>query len=345
MRNSPPQRNSVFSSSSLILRTITRSYSRDLRASSLPSKKSFGMRIESFLYSAVFLGMFSSFFALKAESSISSTAYQKNSFSVPSESNPHEIKSLEVKPLEAKPSSFFEKRAEGWHWYENRLRLNDRRTDKRAEEKSSSGGSSSSSAPTPTEKIEAQRKALETKLHTAILEPSDENLITYILAQKALMDQSQRFSEVWKKVVLNTPSLDETLIHPVDQNARHIYYDEQRNKLPKKIQALASEYGLFFFFRKNCSYCHHFAPIVKRFADKYNWSVLGISLDGGLLSEFPHAKRDNGISARLGISHVPALIALHPKTKKLIPLAYGFVSENEIEERIELLTRLSEAKK
>jgi conjugal transfer pilus assembly protein TraF len=99
---------------------------------------------------------------------------------------------------------------------------------------------------------------------------------------------------------------------------------------PRRFKRLASEYGLFFFFRKNCSYCHHFAPIVKRFADKYNWSVLGISLDGGTLSEFPHAKRDNGISARLGITHVPALIALHPKTKKLIPLAYGWFQKMKL---------------
>ena len=339
MGNNHPQKNLVFSNPALItliaLRLITWNHLRALSIIISFSKRIYGINSACFLYFTVLLSVLSSLFALKAESLASSKPYPKDNFPVPFENNPREIK----------PPSFFEKRAEGWHWYENRLRLNDRKTDKRAEEKSSSGRSPSSSSQTPTEKIEAQRKALETKLHTAILEPSDENLITYILAQKALMDQSQRFSEVWKKVVLNTPSLDETLIHPVDQNARHIYYDEQRNKLPKKIQALASEYGLFFFFRKNCSYCHHFAPIVKRFADKYNWSVLGISLDGGILSEFPHAKRDNGISARLGISHVPALIALHPKTKKLIPLAYGFVSENEIEERIELLTRLSEAKK
>lgn len=48
------------------------------------------------------------------------------------------------------------------------------------------------------------------------------SLIAYITAQKALMDQSQKFSEMWKQVVMTTPSLDETLQHPVDQNARHI---------------------------------------------------------------------------------------------------------------------------
>ena len=192
---------------------------------------------------------------------------------------------------------------------------------------------------TPTQAIEAQRKNLERKLHAAIVQPTQENLIAYITAQKALMDQSQRFSEMWKQVVMTTPSLDETLQHPVDQNALHIYYAEQRESLAKRIKKLASEYGLFFFFRKNCPYCHHFAPVVKRFSQKYGWSVLAVSLDGRTLPEFPNAKRDNGIATRLQIAHVPALIALHPKSGQVIPLAYGMISESEIEQRVQILTR------
>lgn len=232
----------------------------------------------------------------------------------------------------AKETSFFERKAEGWHWYreqKSELRKQESRIEK------------TKTIPlNPTQQIETQRKALEQKLHAAIVEPTRENLIAYITAQKALMDQSQKFSEVWKQVVMTTPSLDETLVHPVDQNARHVYYNEQHNKLEKRIRQLASEYGLFYFFRKNCGYCHHFAPIVKRFAQKYGWSVLAVSLDGGTLPEFPNAKQNNGIAERLQISHVPALIALHPKTGQLIPLAYGLTSESEIEQRVELLTRL-----
>jgi conjugal transfer pilus assembly protein TraF len=236
----------------------------------------------------------------------------------------------------AQPSklAFFHKHAEGWHWYESLS------NDKVEEKKKESPSGRSSPSPTPTEKIEAQRKELETKLHTAILEPSHENIITYILAQKVLMDQSQRFSEAWKRVVLTSPALDETLVYPVDQNARRVYYEEHNRELTNRIQGLAQEYGLFFFFRKNCPYCHHFAPIVKGFSQKYGWSVLAVSLDGGTLSEFPEARRDNGIATRLQISHVPALIALHPRTGQFIPLAYGLVSESEIEERAELLTRI-----
>ncbi|HUX79588.1 MAG TPA: conjugal transfer protein TraF [Alphaproteobacteria bacterium] len=226
-------------------------------------------------------------------------------------------------------ASFFEKRAEGWHWYEDGEQKSETREQKKEEKIPLN----------PSQLIEEQRKKLEQKLHAAIVEPTRENLVAYIIAQRALMDQSQRFSESWKRVVMTTPSLDETLVHPVDQNARHVYYDEQNKDLSKKIKALAQDYGLFFFFRKNCPYCHGFAPIVKRFSEKYGWSVLAISLDGGSLPEFPHAKGDNGISERLKVSHVPALIALHPKTGQLIPLAYGMVSESEIEERVNILTQ------
>ena len=239
---------------------------------------------------------------------------------------------LKAAPGDKSTSSFFENHAEGWHWYQVQ------ESEVRDQE---SGKKEKQTILTPTKAIENQRKNLEQKLHAAIVEPTPENLMAYITAQKALMDQSQRFSEMWKQVVMTTPSLDETLQHPVDQNAVHIYYAEQREALSKRIKKLASEYGLFFFFRKNCVYCHHFAPVVKRFSQKYGWSVLAVSLDGGALPEFPSAKRDNGIATRLQIAHVPALIALHPKSGQMIPLAYGMTSESEIESRVQILTRPS----
>lgn len=237
--------------------------------------------------------------------------------------------------ITAAQAAFFERRAEGWHWYQAPP------SNDEVEEKKEKTGPTLP-LQTPTEKIENQRKVLEQKLHAAIVEPTRENLETYLLAQKALMDQSQRFSESWQRVVMTTPSLDETLVHPVEQSARHVYYDEQAKAFSKHMKGFSQEYGLFFFFRQNCAYCHNFAPIVKRFSQKYGWSVLPISLDGGSLPEFPNARSDNGMAARLRITHVPALIALHPKTGKLVPLAYGMISESEIERRVEMLTKLSD---
>lgn len=247
----------------------------------------------------------------------------------------------DISHLQAEPT-FFEKRAEGWHWYEL-LRNGDVQEDDQTD-------SSDSLPQTPTEEIEVQRKELEEKLHAAIIKPTQENITAYLLLQKALMDQSEKFSNEWRRVVMMTPSLDETLVHPVDQNARSLYYSEQKKELESRIKSLSKEFGLFFFFRHHCPYCHQFAPIVKRFSEKYGWSVLAISLDResskSVLPWFPHAKRDNGIAGHLQITQVPALIAIHPATKQLIPLAYGMISEGEIEGRIDLLTRtLQGAKK
>ena len=269
------------------------------------------------------------FSSLKAEPSSFVSSHQKSHESAKVASEDSSKNRVKAQPSKL---AFFERRAEGWHWYEDREREDEEKPLKQKRP-------NASHSQTPTEKIEAQRKVLEQKLHTAIVAPTRENVIAYIIAQKALMDQSQRFSESWQRVVMTTPALDETLVHPVDQNARHVYYQTRNQEITKRIKALAQEYGLFFFFKGNCPYCHHFAPIVKHFAKKHGWSVLPISLDGGMIPEFPNAKRDNGMAARLQVSHVPALIAFHSGSGQMIPLAYGMVSESEIEERIDVLTR------
>ena len=81
------------------------------------------------------------------------------------------------------------------------------------------------------------------------------------------------------------------------------------------------------------------APLIKDFSGKYNWNVLAVSLDGKALPEFPNAKQDNGIGANLKVTSVPALFAVHPITKAIIPLAQGMISETEIEDRVLLLTK------
>lgn len=307
------------------------------------AKKVHEMRIKLSFFLTILMSLFICFSSLKAQSNslaLSHKKPQKSSKVDLGDSSKNRVKDDSSAQLKSKTSSaFFERHAEGWHWYQA---LSESLSDNKVEEVKPKRDAESPPQ-TPTEAIEAQRKALEAKLHAAIIDPTREKIIAYIIAQKALMDQSQRFSDSWKRVVMTIPSLDETLIHPVDQNARHVYYQERNQEITKRIKALAQEYGLFFFFKGECPYCHHFAPIVKHFAKKHGWSVLGISMDGGplrsTLPEFPDAKRDNGIAARLQVLHVPALIAFHSRSGQMIPLAYGMVSESEIEERVELLTR------
>lgn len=229
-----------------------------------------------------------------------------------------------MNPAQAHTSHFFERHAEGWHWYE----VPQAPVEENQKE------------PIPlssTDIITKQKKELEGALHQAVVSGNPRDVLAYLHKQKALMDQSSRFAQAWQVAILTQPQFDERVKHPTEQFAHDAHYTLQQDKRMTLIKSLSAEYGLFFFFKADCPYCHVFAPIVKGFAEVYAWEVLPISLDGSVLDEFPHPQPDNGISEKLGIQAAPALIAIHPQTKKMIPLAYGVASMEEIERRVESL--------
>ena len=64
------------------------------------------------------------------------------------------------------------------------------------------------SAITATEEVDNIRKEAESKLHNAMIKPTEENVIEYIKTQEKIADRSEKFSEVWQKVIYKNPELD-----------------------------------------------------------------------------------------------------------------------------------------
>lgn len=82
------------------------------------------------------------------------------------------------------------------------------------------------------------------------------------------------------------------------------------------------------------------APVVKRFSEQYHWSVMPINVEGTQpLPDFPKVQKDNGIADQWKVDQIPALFAVNPKTKHVLPIAYGLISIEEIERRIVTLMR------
>jgi len=227
---------------------------------------------------------------------------------------------------------FYHKKAEGWFWYEEL-----KKELEKSELKNEADFLSEQKSLSPTEQILEQRKTIEQKLHQAIISPSIENIKVYLTLQRALMDQSQRFSENWQKTLLYYPHLDETRIHPVNQKARHLYLASRDARKTEKLKQLSKDYGLFFFFKGNCIYCQAFSETLKHFSEKYAFSLLPISLDGEGLNAFPEFKSDNGLSTQFNIATVPALIALDTKTKETIPLSFKMISLSELEQVVDTM--------
>lgn len=219
---------------------------------------------------------------------------------------------------------FFDDHTRGWHWYE-KLTVPD---EKEKDEKDKPHPQ------TPTELVKAYREELESRLHKAWLNPTPQNIQAYQEMQKNMMARSKLFSLSWMRTIFENPELDHTLVSPVNQQARHIQIDQEKQRTHEAIKGLSQDHGLFFFFSSSCPYCHQFAPIVKSFSEIYGWEVIPISLDGGATAAFPNPEHDNGLSQIWRIKSLPALFAVNPQTKEVIPIAYGLTSQDEMENRI-----------
>lgn len=227
-------------------------------------------------------------------------------------------------PINSQAESFFDSSTRGWHWYEKQTQeVTPKALQKPAIQDSNV-------------QMEQLQEEVKKSLNRAVLEPTDKNIISYIRLQEKLMNQSELFARNWQKVVFTHPELDYSIKHPVNQSALHIYHAENQKNHAEKIKAMAKEYGLLFFYKGGCNYCKEFVPVVMDFARKFNWEILGVSLDGIKLQGI-RSHTDNGIAKSLGITVVPSLIAIHPKTQQQIPVAYGFISQQEMEKRIMIL--------
>ena len=218
---------------------------------------------------------------------------------------------------------FFVDHTRGWHWYEALSAPQDEPKEV---------------LQTPSEVVADYRKELENRLHKAWLDPTLQNVKAYQEMQKDMTDRSKLFSTSWIQNVFQNPELNHTLTSPVNQQARHLQIDMDKQRTTRTIQQLSQSYGLFFFFSGDCPYCHQFAPIVKRFAETYGWEVIAISQDGGGLEPFPQVEQDNGLFKAWNIKVLPSLYAVNPSTQEAIPIAHGLTSMDEMETRIMTLT-------
>ena len=219
---------------------------------------------------------------------------------------------------------FFEAHNDGWFWYQ----------DFPIELSKNSAKRPLGDLSNPTEMMYDFRKKVEDSLNLAILSPTPENLRNYAAQYFEVIRKGQRFTDAYKVMALNYPQYDYSLKFPTNHVAQSIHIAEELKIRQNKIHQFSKLHGFFFFLASRCPYCHAFSPIVKQFTEKYNISVVPITLDGGVLPEFPHAVPDNGSAKALKVYSLPSLYAVNPGTQQIIPIANGALSLSELEENI-----------
>lgn len=198
-------------------------------------------------------------------------------------------------------------------------------------------------APKPPRELvefEAMQKRLEDLKRVAVMNPTDANLAAYMRYQRMVMNKSEHFAERWQRLVWTVPDLDYGLSgRPTNAMAINVFDEQQRERHAQTIKSLAATHGLIFVFRGDCPHCHRFAPILKRFEEEFGFTVLAISMDGRAIPEYPNARPDNGMAARLNATAVPALYLTAPASRQIVPVGFGVMSMTDLVERIAALAQ------
>jgi conjugal transfer pilus assembly protein TraF len=229
---------------------------------------------------------------------------------------------------------WFDRHAEGWFWY---VVPPVEEEDNEEPEDTTPTMIPLPPMTDPKAELEAFQGKLENAQALAIMQPTDANVAAYLQLQKQAMENSQRFAEVWQRVVWTTPELDHTLVRPTSPKAVNAYYDKRNDQHKVQLQTIARSHGLFYFFRESCPYCRRFSPILKSFAERHGFHVTAITLDGGPSPGFPNPRMDNGTARRLGVNTVPAVYLIEPRSRSVQPVSFGLIGPAELEERVTTL--------
>lgn len=188
------------------------------------------------------------------------------------------------------------------------------------------------------EEIKRIKDELEGKKALAIIKPTPENLKAYLEAQQRMLRMSSVFSDVWMRTIWQTPELNYELKRPVNNAAIALYKQERNKKRLDVLASLAKEWGVFFFFRSDCPYCHLMSRTLNLLTERYGMTVFPVSLDGGALPEYPSPRPDNGMAATLGVTVTPTMVLGNVKTRQMVMLGTGVVSLDDLIDRIFVLT-------
>lgn len=217
----------------------------------------------------------------------------------------------------------------GWYWHNEPPAVEKKKT------KAVKKPASKPSVPADPDKTwKLIGKMAERARAKAILNPTPNNVAEARRIQRMIVNQASLFSERWMLDLLLHPEMDESLVNPSNSAARDVY--NQRNDMIKEqaIYAIGQTSGLLYFYEGGEPYSERMAEVVRDFSNRYQMLVTAISVNDRISPLFPQSRTDSNLARQMGVRHIPAVFAMNPLSKKVMPIAYGLVSQSELKENI-----------
>ena len=170
-------------------------------------------------------------------------------------------------------------------------------------------------------------------LNRAILYPTRENTATFLKWQKFWTDRGSMFSQSFAAAQLSNPELDYNLEFPHYNSTAPLVQSRDQQLREQAIAKLSSQYGLFYFYRGSDPIDAQMAGVVADFAKTNRISLIPVSVDGQLAPSLPDSRPDSGQIKAMNVSHFPALFLVEPRSRQFQPLAWGFMTQDDLAKR------------
>ena len=190
-------------------------------------------------------------------------------------------------------------------------------------------------------RFDAFKEKLNTARQVAVFTGEPKDIERYMRLQKEAGEMSSKFMKEYQFLGWQDPSLSYATHVPVETFAKNGYRSERRKEVESHIKATKDRYGFFYFYAKNCAACVQFSPIVKALSARHGLVVIPIAQKGQESIEWPGTKPDNGIGERVGLigNVTPAIVLYDAEQDAAVPISYGVLSLETLENRIYMLTR------
>lgn len=188
--------------------------------------------------------------------------------------------------------------------------------------------------------VEELRAEAQRRLNVAVMDPTEENLKSYLAINTLMLEKSTVFAQRWKETLWANPNFDHTVVHPNANFAQVALKDKNKQEKEALLTQLAKNSGLVILVQNGCSFCSLMAPVINRLQEESGFNVLAITIKGGIPQEWPAAKPDNGIVRRLMTlsgsvpTVTPAVFLVDRKGQKAQLIASGALSLEDLKERL-----------
>lgn len=213
----------------------------------------------------------------------------------------------------------------GWHWYNTPL---SQAADQNQQNLSSLN---------PTQKLEVIQKGYKEALDAAVINPTEQNVAQYLEIQEWIEKQSALFAAAHPKVLLDYPQLDSHIQNPTEQIATQLVGQQLHSDQQAALKQIAATNGILFFYRGGNQMDELMCQVVSQFAQANQIAIIPVSIDGQISEFFPNSRTNNGEAQALGLKYFPATILINPETHQAQPVAYGFLSQDELMQRFLLI--------